>query len=72
MNQYLKVGSASERASVALAKAKSIPVLDLPAGNAGFLDTSMTVSEKRLLVHKGKSIVKAFLESEAGKEWAKS
>ena len=63
--------TASERASVALAKAKNIPVLDLPAGNAGFLDTSMTVSEKRLLVHKGKSIVKAFLESEAGKEWAK-
>ncbi|WP_312283329.1 patatin-like phospholipase family protein [Candidatus Igneacidithiobacillus taiwanensis] len=60
--------TASERASVALAKAKNIPVLDLPAGNAGFLDTSMTISEKRLLVRKGESIVKAFLGSEAEKE----
>ena len=61
--------TASERASVALAKAKNIPVLDLPAGNAGFLDTGMTRSDKALLVHKGESIVKSFLNSEAGEEW---
>ena len=61
--------TASERASVALAKAKNIPVLDLPAGYAGFLDTGMTRSDKALLVHKGECIVKAFLESVEGNQW---
>lgn len=45
--------SASEEADVLLGKAYNVPVINLPAGNAGFLERYMPIAERRLLYSTG-------------------
>ena len=61
--------SASEQDMVLLAKASGIPIVRLPAGNLGFLDTSMTRAQKISLYQRGRDAVTKFLESSQGKRW---
>ncbi len=64
--------SASEQDMVLLAKASGIPIVRLPAGNLGFLDTSMTRAQKEGLYQTGYETAQQWIESPAGKEWLAS
>ena len=61
--------SANERDSVMLARRENVPVIDLPGGNTGFLDRTMTRGQKQKLIEVGYNVVTRFLESGAGKRW---
>lgn len=61
--------SASERDMVLLAKKEGVPVIDLPGGNTGFLDRTMTRGQKQALIETGYTAVNQFLESGVGKKW---
>ncbi len=60
---------ASERDAVLLAKKEKVPVIDLPGGNTGFLDRTMTRGQKQKLIETGYVTMTKFLESGAGKRW---
>ena len=60
---------ASERDAVLLAKKENVPVIDLPGGNTGFLDRTMTRGQKQRLIETGYNAVTQFLESSQGKRW---
>lgn len=64
--------SASEWDEVTLAKAYSVPVIDLPGGNLGFLNRNMTQAQKQGLVEIGYNAVSKYLASGAGKRWMAS
>ena len=49
--------TANEQESVMLAKARNIPVINLPAGNLGFLDRSMSKKQKSVLYAAGYNAV---------------
>ena len=49
--------TANEQESVILAKARDIPVINLPAGNLGFLDRSMSKRQKSVLYAAGYNAV---------------
>lgn len=53
--------SANEHDDVLLGKSYGVPVLDLPAGNAGFLDRYMLQGEKEHLYQTGYSAAQAWL-----------
>lgn len=55
--------TANEQESVILAKARGIPVIDLPAGGLGFLDRGMTKAQKASLYATGYNTVAKFLNS---------
>ena len=55
--------TANEQESVLLAKARSIPVINLPAGGLGFLDRGMTKAQKASLYATGYNTVAKFLSS---------
>ncbi len=61
--------SASEQDMVLLAKASGIPIIRLPAGSAGFLNTKMSRQQKIDLYWRGHEAVTNWMESEEGKEW---
>jgi len=61
--------SASENAMVMLAKSLDIPVVNLPGGNLGFLNTAMTTAQKESLYQRGYEVTQQWLESPKGKEW---
>ena len=56
--------SANELESVQLAKVRNIPVIDLPAGNLGFLDRSMSKAQKSALYATGYNSVVKYLSTE--------
>ena len=56
--------TANEVASVQLAKVRNIPVIDLPAGNLGFLDRSMSKAQKSALYATGYNSVVKYLSTE--------
>ena len=60
---------ASERDAVLLARKENVPVIDLPGGNTGFLDRTMTRGQKQRLIETGYNAVTQFLESSQGKRW---
>lgn len=53
--------SGSERDDVLLGKAYGVPILDLPAGDAGFLDRGMTMNEKETLYQTGYARAKEWI-----------
>ena len=57
--------TANEQESVLLAKARSIPVIDLPAGGLGFLDRSMNSKQKAMLYSVGYNSVAQYLANAA-------
>ena len=61
--------SASEQDMVLLAKATGIPIVRLPAGNLGFLDTGMTRAQKVSLYHRGYEATQKWLASPEGAAW---
>ena len=63
---------ANERDSILLARKENVPVIDLPGGNTGFLDRTMTRGQKLRLIETGYTAVQKFLESGAGKQWLSS
>jgi len=60
---------ASEQDMVLLAKASGIPIVRLPAGNLGFLDTSMTRAQKIGLYAAGQAAVHQWLSTPEGAAW---
>ena len=60
---------ANERDSILLARKENVPVIDLPGGNTGFLDRTMTRGQKQRLIETGYNAVTQFLESSQGKRW---
>ena len=63
---------ASEADMTLLAKASGIPIVRLPAGNLGFLDTGMTRAQKEELYNSGYADMKAWLGTAEGKIWLRS
>ena len=61
--------SASEQDMVLLAKASGIPIVRLPAGNLGFLDTSMTRAQKISLYQRGRDAVAQWMGTPEGDAW---
>ena len=61
--------SASEQDMVLLAKASGIPIVRLPAGNLGFLDTSMTRAQKISLFQRGRDAVTQWMGTPEGDAW---
>ena len=57
--------TANEQESVMLAKARDIPVINLPAGGYGFLDRSMSKKQKSALYAAGYNAVVQFLAKAA-------
>ena len=57
--------TANEQESVILAKARDIPVINLPAGNLGFLDRSMSKAQKSVLYSTGHNAVVKYLAKAA-------
>ena len=57
--------TANEQESVRLAKARDIPVINLPAGNLGFLDRSMSKAQKSVLYSTGYNAVVKYLAKAA-------
>ena len=57
--------TANEQESVMLAKARDIPVINLPAGNLGFLDRSMSKAQKSVLYSTGYNAVVKYLAKAA-------
>ena len=60
---------ASEADMVLLAKASGIPIVRLPAGNLGFLDTSMTRAQKISLYQRGRDAVTTWMATGEGTAW---
>ena len=60
---------ASEADMVLLAKASGIPIIRLPAGNLGFLDTSMTRAQKISLYQRGRDAVTQWMGTPEGDAW---
>jgi len=60
---------ASEADMVLLAKASGIPIVRLPAGNLGFLDTGMTRAQKIGLYAAGQTAVHQWLTTPEGAAW---
>ena len=61
--------SASEQDMVLLGKASGIPIVRLPAGNLGFLDTSMTRAQKISLYQRGRDAVAQWMGTPEGDAW---
>ncbi|MHB1266441.1 MAG: patatin-like phospholipase family protein [Acidithiobacillus ferriphilus] len=61
--------SAGEQDMVLLAKATGIPIIRLPAGNLGFLDTSMTRAQKIGLYAAGQAAVHKWMATPEGTAW---
>lgn len=61
--------SASEQDMVLLAKASGIPIIRLPAGNLGFLNTGMTRAQKTGLYAAGQTAVNQWMATPEGKQW---
>jgi hypothetical protein len=64
--------SASEQDMCLLAKATGIPIVQLPAGHAGFLDTAMTRAQKISLYQRGRDAVTAWMATAEGTAWLRS
>ncbi|MHB1023979.1 MAG: patatin-like phospholipase family protein [Acidobacteriaceae bacterium] len=64
--------SASEQDMCLLAKATGIPIIRLPAGNLGFLDTGMTRAQKISLYQRGRDAVTAWMATAEGAKWLSS
>ena len=64
--------SASEQDMVLLAKASGIPIIRLPAGNLGFLDTGMTSAQKIGLYQRGRDAVAQWMVTAEGAKWLSS
>ena len=60
---------ASEADMVLLARATGIPIVRLPAGNLGFLDTGMTRAQKINLYHRGYEATQKWLATPEGTAW---
>lgn len=61
--------SASEQDMCLLAKATGIPIVQLPAGHAGFLDTAMTRAQKIILYQRGLDAATTWMSTAEGAEW---
>jgi len=61
--------SASESDLVALGQVTGVPIVDLPGGHFGFLNTAMTMIQKESLYQRGYEVTQQWLESPQGKEW---
>jgi predicted acylesterase/phospholipase RssA len=64
--------SASEQDMCLLAKATGIPIIRLPAGHLGFLDTGMTRAQKISLYQRGRDAVTAWMATAEGAAWLRS
>ena len=60
---------ASEADMILLAKASGIPIIRLPAGNLGFLDTGMTSAQKIGLYQRGRDAVAQWMGAPEGDAW---
>ena len=63
---------ASEQDMCLLAKATGIPIVRLPAGHAGFLDTGMTRAQMIGMYQRGRDAVTAWMATAEGAAWLSS